>query len=106
MGSEMCIRDRKITGGKVYLRIISNLADKRLVRARTVVNKEELGGRDLVEGIVTAWALAEVDPYRAATHNKGIMNGVIAVALATAPSNMSVMPTAIIAKTPIIGCLT
>jgi len=80
----------KITGGKVYLRIISNLADKRLVRARTVVDKEELGGRDLVEGIVTAWALAEVDPYRAATHNKGIMNGVIAVALATAQDHRAI----------------
>ena len=72
-----------LTGGKVYLRIISNLADKRLVRAWTVVKKEVLGGEDVVDGIVYAWSFAAADPYRAATHNKGIMNGVIAVALAT-----------------------
>jgi len=73
-----------ITGGKVYLRIISNLADRRLVRARTVVRKEVLGGEDVVDGIVYAWAFAAADPYRAATHNKGIMNSIVAVALATA----------------------
>lgn len=73
----------EITGGKVYLRIISNLADKRLVRARCVVPKEALGGEDIVDGIVLAWAFAEADPYRAATHNKGIMNGVDAVVIAT-----------------------
>jgi len=73
----------KWTGGKVYLRIISNLADRRLVRAWTRVPKDVLGGEDVVDGIVYAWAFAAADPYRAATHNKGIMNGVIAVALAT-----------------------
>ncbi len=73
----------KITGGKVYLRIVSNLADRRVVRAKTVVRKEALGGEEVVDGIVSAYAFAEADPYRAATHNKGIMNGVIAVALAT-----------------------
>ena len=73
----------KWTGGKVYLRIISNLADRRLVRAWTRVPKDVLGGEDVVEGIIYAWAFAAADPYRAATHNKGIMNGVIAVALAT-----------------------
>lgn len=73
----------KWTGGKVYLRIISNLADRRLVRAWTRVPKDALGGEDVVDGIVYAWAFAAADPYRAATHNKGIMNGVIAVALAT-----------------------
>ncbi|MEM3833042.1 MAG: hydroxymethylglutaryl-CoA reductase, degradative [Thermoprotei archaeon] len=73
-----------LTGGKVYLRIITNLADKRLVRARTVIDKNEIGGEDVVDGIVEAWAFAAADPYRAATHNKGIMNGIIAVALATA----------------------
>jgi len=79
-----------ITGGKVYLRIISNLADKRLVRARTTVAKEELGGEGAVNAIVTAWALAACDPYRAATHNKGIMNGVIAVALATGQDHRAI----------------
>jgi hydroxymethylglutaryl-CoA reductase len=73
----------KITGGKVYLRILSNLADKRIVRARTVIDKELLGGEDVVDGIVLAGAFAEADPYRAVTHNKGIMNGVTAVVLAT-----------------------
>ena len=73
----------KWTGGKVYLRILSNLADRRLVRAWTQVPKEAVGGEDVVDGIVYAWAFAAGDPYRAATHNKGIMNGVIAVALAT-----------------------
>lgn len=73
----------KITGGKVYLRILSNLATKRLFRSRTKVKKEELGGEDVVDGIVSAYAFAEADPYRAATHNKGIMNGISAAVLAT-----------------------
>ncbi|HUH99849.1 MAG TPA: hydroxymethylglutaryl-CoA reductase, degradative [Nitrososphaerales archaeon] len=72
----------EITGGKVYLRIISNLADRRLVRATATFEKEALGGAEVVDGIVYAYAFAEADPYRCATHNKGIMNGVIAVALA------------------------
>jgi hydroxymethylglutaryl-CoA reductase len=73
----------RITGGRVYLRIISNLADKRVSRARATFRAEDIGGPDVVEGIIQAAALAEVDPYRAATHNKGIMNGVTAVVLAT-----------------------
>jgi hydroxymethylglutaryl-CoA reductase len=73
----------KITGGRVYLRIISNLADRRLARARAVFKAEDIGGPEVVEGILKASALAESDPYRAATHNKGIMNGVTAVVLAT-----------------------
>ena len=73
----------KLTGGKVYLRIISNLADRRLVRAYTRVPKEAVGGEEIVDGIIYAYAFAAADPYRAATHNKGIMNGIIAVALAT-----------------------
>ena len=72
-----------ITGGKVYLRIISNLATKRLMRARAVFDKAELGGEDVVDGIITAYAFAAADPFRCATHNKGIMNGVTAVVLAT-----------------------
>lgn len=72
-----------LTGGRVYLRIVSNLADRRLVQARATVSREALGGEDVVDGIVCAQSFAAADPYRAATHNKGIMNGVVAVALAT-----------------------
>jgi hydroxymethylglutaryl-CoA reductase len=73
----------EITGGKVYLRIISNLADKRLARSRAIFKADEIGGPEVVEGIIQAAALADVDPYRGSTHNKGIMNGVTAVVLAT-----------------------
>jgi hydroxymethylglutaryl-CoA reductase len=73
----------QITGGRVYLRILSNLADLRLVRVRAVIDKEALGGEEVVDGIVWAYTFAAVDPYRAATHNKGIMNGIIPVVTAT-----------------------
>jgi hydroxymethylglutaryl-CoA reductase len=73
----------QLTGGHVYLRIISNLATKRLARARCTVPKEAVGGEEVVEGIAYASAFAEADPYRAATHNKGALNGIIAVILAT-----------------------
>lgn len=73
----------RITGGRVYLRIISNLATKRLARAWCTVPKEAVGGEEVVDGIVNASAFAAADPYRAATHNKGAMNGIIAVVLAT-----------------------
>lgn len=72
-----------ITGGRYRLRIISNLADRRLVRTWTRIPPEAVGGREVAEGIVEAWAFADADPYRAATHNKGIMNGVDAVVIAT-----------------------
>jgi hydroxymethylglutaryl-CoA reductase len=72
----------EITGGKVLLRIISNLADRRLVRATAVFEKDGLGGEEIVDGIVNAYAFADADPYRCATHNKGIMNGVVAVGIA------------------------
>jgi hydroxymethylglutaryl-CoA reductase len=72
----------EITGGRVFLRIISNLADRRLVRATAVFDKEAIGGEAAVDGVVYAYAFADADPYRCATHNKGIMNGVIAVAIA------------------------
>ena len=72
----------RITGGRVYLRIISNLATKRLARAWCIVPKEVVG-EEVVDGIVNAYAFAAADPYRAATHNKGILNGVIAVIIAT-----------------------
>ena len=73
----------QLTGGHVYLRIISNLAVKRLAKAWCTVPKESLGGEEVVEGIAYASAFAAADPYRAATHNKGAMNGIIAVVLAT-----------------------
>ena len=72
----------RVTGGKVYLRIISNLADRRLIRVSATFDKEAIGGEAAVDGIVYAYAFAEADPYRCSTHNKGIMNGVIAVAIA------------------------
>ena len=70
------------TGGRSRLRIISNLATKRKVRASAVWKKEILG-KDVIEGLLDGYALAEVDVYRCSTHNKGIMNGISAVALAT-----------------------
>jgi hydroxymethylglutaryl-CoA reductase len=79
-----------ITGGKVHLRILSNLADRRLARARCsipvhqlTIGFEQFKGESVRDGIIAAWAFAAVDPYRAATHNKGIMNGVDAVVIAT-----------------------
>jgi hydroxymethylglutaryl-CoA reductase len=70
-------------GARSLLRILSNKADTRLVRARAVFDAELLGGQRVVDDIVSASAFAEADPYRAATHNKGIMNGISAVVLAT-----------------------
>lgn len=77
-----------LTGGRVYLRILSNLADRRLARASFAVPEAALAGKgfegaEVAHGIVQAWRFADVDPYRAATHNKGIMNGIDAVAVAT-----------------------
>jgi len=71
------------TGGRVYLRILSNLAVHRVVRAMAVFDREAMGGEAVIEGILNAYAFAEADPYRAATHNKGIMNGISSVVLAT-----------------------
>jgi hydroxymethylglutaryl-CoA reductase len=71
------------TGGKTYLRILSNLADRRLARARCIWRTEDIGGEAVRDGMIMAYHFAESDPYRAATHNKGIMNGVSAVVLAT-----------------------
>jgi hydroxymethylglutaryl-CoA reductase len=78
----------QITGGRVLLRILSNLADRRLARAHCTVPVGTLAsgdfqGEEVAQGIVEAWAFAAADPYRAATHNKGIMNGVDAVVVAT-----------------------
>ena len=77
-----------ITGGKVHLRILSNLADRRIARSRCTIPVHELAfddfsGEEVREGIIAAYAFAAADPYRAATHNKGIMNGVDAVVIAT-----------------------
>jgi hydroxymethylglutaryl-CoA reductase len=83
MAEAVAPRLASITGGRYRLRIISNLADRRLVRAWTRIPPEAVGGREVAEGIVEAWAFADADPYRAATHNKGIMNGVDAVVIAT-----------------------
>ncbi len=73
----------KLSEGRANLRIISNLADRRVARASVRVSKEALGGEAVVDGIVDAYAFAAADPYRCATHNKGVMNGVTAVCLAT-----------------------
>lgn len=73
----------QITGGKVLLRIISNLATYRLVFARAVFAKDAIGGEEVVDGIINAYTFAKSDPYRCATHNKGIMNGIDAVVIAT-----------------------
>jgi hydroxymethylglutaryl-CoA reductase len=81
-------RIEQITGGRVHLRILSNLADRRLARVRCTIPVRELAfddfpGERVRDGIIEAWAFAAADPYRAATHNKGIMNGVDAVVIAT-----------------------
>ncbi len=71
------------TGGRVFLRILSNLADRRLARAHAVWKLDDIGGAGVRDGILSAYHFAAADPYRAATHNKGIMNGISAVVLAT-----------------------
>ena len=83
----------EITGGKVYLRILSNLADQRLARAQVKIaekvldlrrdNQVLMTGAEVAKGIIYAYQFADIDPYRAATHNKGIMNGIDAVVIAT-----------------------
>jgi len=77
-----------IAEARVGLRILSNLCDKRCVRVRCEVHADalatgEMNGADVIDGIVAASRFAELDPYRAATHNKGIMNGIDAVVIAT-----------------------
>ncbi len=80
----------RITKGKVFLRIISNLATERLARAWTVIDKEAVGGEEVVDGILEAYAFAAGDPYRASTHNKGILNGIIGVVIATCNDHRAV----------------
>jgi hydroxymethylglutaryl-CoA reductase len=81
-------RIEALTGGRVHLRILTNLADRRLARSTCTIPVNELAfldysGERVRDGIIEAWAFAAADPYRAATHNKGIMNGVDAVVIAT-----------------------
>lgn len=73
----------EITGARVNLRILSNLSIHRLSRARATFRKEDLGGEEVVDSIISAYKFAAQDPFRAATHNKGIMNGIDSVVLAT-----------------------
>jgi hydroxymethylglutaryl-CoA reductase len=73
----------EISGGEVILKILSNYATRRMVRCKAIFDKEELGGSQVVNRILYAYALAYSDIYRAVTHNKGVMNGIDAVALAT-----------------------
>lgn len=73
----------EITGGEVVLKILSNYATKRMVRCKAIFDKDELGGSEIVKRILYAYALAHSDVYRAVTHNKGVMNGIDAVALVT-----------------------
>ena len=73
----------KLVGGRVILRILSNYSTKRLVRGVATFDKNEIGGKKIIDNIISAYQFAVNDPYRAVTHNKGIMNGIIAVANAT-----------------------
>ncbi|UNK43264.1 hydroxymethylglutaryl-CoA reductase, degradative [Luteimonas sp. S4-F44] len=83
MAEALAPRIAAIARGRSLLRILSNKADLRLVRVRAVFDADKLGGEAVVDGIVDAYRFAAADPYRAATHNKGIMNGISAVVLAT-----------------------
>jgi hydroxymethylglutaryl-CoA reductase len=83
MAEAIAPRIAEIAGSRTLLRILTNKADQRITRARAVFDAELLGGPQVVADIVAASAFAEADPYRAATHNKGIMNGITAVVLAT-----------------------
>ncbi len=73
----------KVTGGRVLLRILSNLCVHRVAMAKAVFDRKAVGGEEVVEGIIDAYEFARVDIFRCATHNKGIMNGVCAVLIAT-----------------------
>jgi len=83
MAEAVAPRLETITGGRVYLRIISNLAIYRKTRAKAVWPAEFLGGEEVIDGIIEAFAFACADPFRVATHNKGIMNGIDPVVIAT-----------------------
>jgi hydroxymethylglutaryl-CoA reductase len=72
-----------LTKGKVRLKILSNLADKRIVKAKAIFDKDKMGGEKNVDAFIESYTLASIDPYRAATHNKGIMNGIDSLIIAT-----------------------
>lgn len=84
MAEYLAPRISEISKGNVRLRILSNLATYRMTSSYAVFDKKTVGGEDTVEGIIEAYKFASIDPYRASTHNKGIMNGIDAVLLATA----------------------
>ena len=88
MAEAIAPRLEEITGGRAYLRILSNLSDRRLARARAIIqprafDRDGMRGEDVIDGILWAYAFAAVDPYRATTHNKGILNGIDPVLIAT-----------------------
>ena len=80
----------KITGGRALLRILSNYSTRRMVKAKAVFEKEAVGGEQVVDNIVSAFEFADNDVYRAVTHNKGIMNGTIAVANAVGQDSRAI----------------
>jgi len=80
----------KLTGGRILLRILSNYSTRRLARATAVFDKESVGGQKIVDNIILAYQFAKHDVYRAVTHNKGIMNGIIAVANATGQDSRAI----------------
>jgi len=80
----------KITKGRVILRILSNYSTKRMAKAYAVFDREAVGGEDIVDNIILAYQFALNDEYRAVTHNKGVMNGIIAVANATGQDNRAI----------------
>ena len=80
----------KITGGKTLLRILSNYSTRRMVKAEAVFEKEAVGGEQVVDNIILAFEFADNDVYRAVTHNKGIMNGTIAVANAVGQDSRAI----------------
>ena len=80
----------KLSGGKTLLRILSNYSTKRMVRASAVFDKDDIGGEGVVDDIISAFQFADNDTYRAVTHNKGVMNGVIAVANATGQDSRAI----------------
>jgi hydroxymethylglutaryl-CoA reductase len=80
----------KITGGKSLLRILSNYSTRRIAKAKAVFEKEAVGGEDVVDNIILAYQFADNDVFRAVTHNKGIMNGIVAVANATGQDSRAI----------------
>jgi len=80
----------KITKGRVILRILSNYSTKRMAKAYAVFDREAVGGEGIVDNIILAYQFALNDEYRAVTHNKGVMNGIIAVANATGQDNRAI----------------